>query len=90
MVIPYSLVFWVSLLIVAFLWSLVRFAKARAREADYNKITYATKSEASSFPPPHNAAAVAQYQPPAQDHYALPTKQKEVTYCVIDGRLVDS
>lgn len=30
------------------------------------------------------------YQDSANPHYALPPTQKVVTYCVIDGRLVDS
>jgi len=33
---------------------------------------------------------ISSYQNSASADYALPSKQKVVTYCVIDGRLVDS
>lgn len=36
-----------------------------------------------------NTAAVMSYQNPASVDYSIPSQQKDVTYCVIDGRLVD-
>ena len=90
MVIPPSLIVVIALLIIAFLSSLVGAARARARETKYLKVAYVanSKSDGTSSSPP--SAGVETYQQPAQDHYALPAKKKEVTYCVIDGRLVDS
>jgi len=91
MVVPPSLIVVVVLLVVAFMSSLVGTARARAREAKQNKMKHALKSDGGgSGASPPNAASAAPYQQPAQDHYALPAKRKEVTYCVIDGRLVDS
>jgi len=87
MIIPRSLIVVLTLLVLTFLSSLIGAARARAREFKYQKIPYVVKSERFSTSPPNSGAS---YQQPAQDHYALPAKQKEVTYCVIDGRLVDS
>lgn len=38
---------------------------------------------------PGQVSMTTSYQNPASADYAIPTQQKDVTYCVIDGRLVD-
>lgn len=87
--IPPSLIVVIALFVIAFLSSLLGAARARAIEAKYMKTSYVanSKSDGTSINPPSVGES---YQQPAQEHYALPAKKKEVTYCVIDGRLVDS
>ena len=82
--VPPGLVVIVVLLIGGFLVSLAGFIRRQKKEAMYQSI-------------PNSDAAVARtgngfqtsYQDAASTDYALPTDQKVVTYCVIDGRLID-
>jgi hypothetical protein len=76
--IPKSLVAIVALLILGFLFSLVRALKDKSK----TKLDRAgTNYHSSNF----NAIS---YQNSSE--YALPPQQKVVTYCVVDARLVDS
>jgi hypothetical protein len=82
MYIPKSLVAIVVLLIVGFLFSLVRTLRDKSKTTRYQKLdTAGTHYHASSSNAPT-------YQNSSE--YALPPKQKVVTYCVVDARLVDS
>lgn len=89
MMIPKSLIIVVCLLLLGFLGSLMGTVRAKAKEAHYKRLSGAIPHGGTpSFPV--NQATTGSYQHQGSDHYALPPKQKEVTYCVIDGRLVDS
>jgi hypothetical protein len=80
--IPKGLVAIAALLIVGFLFSLVRALKNKNKTTRYQKLDRAgTHYHTSSS----NATS---YQNSSE--YALPPKQKVVTYCVVDARLVDS
>jgi hypothetical protein len=80
--IPKGLVTIVALLIVGFLFSLVRALKDKSKTTRYQKLDRAgTHDHVSSY----NAIS---YQNSSE--YALPPKQNVVTYCVVDARLVDS
>jgi hypothetical protein len=80
--IPKGLVAIVALLIVGFLFSLVRALKDKSKTTRYQKLDRAGTHDHSS------SSNATSYQ--NSSVYALPPKQKSVTYCVVDARLVDS
>jgi hypothetical protein len=89
---PKSLLVLAAVLVIAFLGSIVGSVRKKSSElARYQKIPGVPNgriNELSNFAPTVvDPASSYQHQ---HNHYALPSKKKEVTYCVIDGRLVDS
>jgi hypothetical protein len=61
--------------------------RAKSKQSKYEKVGESAPTEGSY--PPATAATITSYQDSAAVHYALPQNKKDVTYCVIDGRLVD-
>jgi hypothetical protein len=85
MMVPNSLLVTICFLIAGFIYSLASTLRKRVGETKHGKID---GGEMISFVSTH---ASQSYQQRAADSYALPKlQQKDVTYCVIDGRLVDS
>ncbi len=85
---PPSLVIAVGLLVLGFLFS-VRIVVRRRSKDHYQDIG---ASHTTPNPSQHKSAwrPLNSYQNAAGTDYVLPPKQKVVTYCVIDGRLVDA
>ena len=81
--IPPSLVGVVIFLLLGLLASMINALRNKAKRSRYQKVG----SSANSIENPSHAPS-ASYQ--NSSDYALPPKQKVVTYSVIDGRLVDS
>lgn len=95
---PSSLVSLFVVLVICFLVLIVGAKTTKAKEKEYMTVPGYNPFEA-----PHSSHAIVEqasagpypiynngsYQHSNPDHYSLPEKQKEVTYCVIDGRLVD-
>jgi 4'-phosphopantetheinyl transferase EntD len=75
-------------LLAAFAAFMMYAAKKKAKESTYQKLI----PNGSTDPSFHqtNLSTVASYQQTTTLNYALPPTQKVVTYCVIDGRLVDN
>jgi hypothetical protein len=90
MEIPKSLFIVIALLIAGFTLSLtISMIRVKGKhETKYQKV------EMSDNPSQSSAASgstyASSYQNSDSTHYAIPPTQKVVTYCVIDGRLVDS
>lgn len=80
MFIPHSLVILVVLVFAGFLASMLGALGDNTRKGRYQKVPNGTQEHSTGNAP-------ASYQNSAE--YALPPQQKVVTYCVIDGRLVD-
>lgn len=77
---PTGLVAAIALIVIGFLASMVGTLRDKGNDKRYQKLGSSAALESHR----NNAS----YQ--ASSEYALPTpKQKVVTYCVIDGRLVD-
>lgn len=76
---PTGLVAAIVLIVIGFLASMVGTMRDKANDKGYQKVGASAALESNR----NNAS----YQ--ASSEYALPPKQKVVTYCVIDGRLVD-
>ena len=74
---PVSLIGLILVIVIGFCVSMYGAIQAKAKTG-YQKLPTAEI---------HSANPGASYQNSAE--YALPPKQKVVTYCVIDGRLVD-
>jgi len=94
--IPKSMVILIVMLAVGFLLSMLGTIRAKARQPKYLKIGDARANPASNKNGGNNDSRVVQesvitsYQDTAAVHYALPPQHtQDVTYCVIDGRLVD-
>lgn len=90
MVFPKSLIVLVIIVVLGFLFSLTGSFRSKLLERKYEKID---RSVDDAVHPTENSlintAQGASYQDPPNSDYALPPQQKVVTYCVIDGRLVD-
>ena len=82
--VPPGLVVIVVLLIGGFFLSLAGFIRRQKKEASYQAIPNGDNGVAR-----FGNAFQTSYQNSASTDYALPTDQKVVTYCVIDGRLID-
>jgi hypothetical protein len=89
-VIPKSLSTVIALLIAGFIVSLtISMIRVKGKESNYQKVG----SVGMNGSPSQSGAAssgASSYQNSDGAQYALPPSQKVVTYCVIDGRLVDS
>ena len=86
--VPRSLIILVGVLVIGFASSFIGTMRRKSKEDGYQKVPPANgPHDGSNF---MMTPAGVSYQNQQPDHYALPNKQKEVTYCVIDGRLVDS
>jgi large-conductance mechanosensitive channel len=86
---PKSLKAIVAILFIAFSVFLIYAAKKKAKESKYQKLV----ANGTNDPSFHqtNISTIASYQQTQTNtSYALPPTQKVVTYCVIDGRLVDN
>jgi hypothetical protein len=82
--VPPGLVVIVVLLIGGFFVSLAGFIRRQKKEASYQSIPSGDSGIARA-----GNGFQSSYQNAASTDYALPTDQKVVTYCVIDGRLID-
>jgi hypothetical protein len=60
--------------------------RVKGKEANYQKVEMSDNPSQSS----PASGSTSSYQNSASTQYAIPPTQKVVTYCVIDGRLVDS
>jgi hypothetical protein len=80
--IPNGLVVVGVLLFLGLLISMVRVLRDKSRAAQYRKLGGGGTNEAYT-------SDATSYQNQASVYYALPPTQKVVTYCVIDGRLID-
>ena len=84
MTVPRGLVVVLILLASGFGLAWSGLLRKKSLEAKYQSVGGA--SATSSAP---TSTTPGSYQNPAGDGYAIATQQKDVTYCVIDGRLVD-
>mmetsp|Transcript_15488 Transcript_15488/g.25832 ORF Transcript_15488/g.25832 Transcript_15488/m.25832 type:complete len:432 (+) Transcript_15488:748-2043(+) len=82
---PTSLILIVATLIIGFALSLMEIIRRRKKDALYAKLPNGQAGPAAS----DSSARATSYQNSGSTDYALPTNQKVVTYCVIDGRLID-
>jgi hypothetical protein len=81
-VVPTGLVIVVVLLTIGFFVSMAGTMRLKAEEAKkYKKIANLDESQFTNG---------GSYQQQSVGQYSIPSKQKDVTYCVIDGRLIDS
>jgi hypothetical protein len=83
---PRSMVAWIVLLSAFLIVSTCFALRERAQSRKYRYLKVTSRNHRHSMID-KSIAASGTYQD-ASD-YALPPKQKVVTYCVIDGRLVD-
>jgi len=89
---PRSFVVLVVLMIMGFVWSCFGEIKLKSKESkQYRKLADSTTAT-DTLQEAYNSSAnnAMPYQLGANQNYAFPTADKDVTYCVIDGRLVDS
>jgi len=84
-VIPKGLIAFLVMLATGFGISMGGSMRKKALEPKYQPLANAGTINFSTQTHP----TAASYQNPASDVYAISNKQKEFTYCVIDGRLVD-
>lgn len=85
MVIPRSMAIVASVLALGFLVSMIGAIRANSKRTKYNRVGNASASSRNGIPPItsyQDASAAVQYSLP-------PNLKKDITYCVIDGRLVD-
>lgn len=86
---PRGLVLVIGVLVIGFLFSMARTVRSKSVEMVYKRVDSGGNGSYGSVGSANNATT--SYQNPASDHYAiLDNNQKVLTYCVIDGRLVDS
>jgi hypothetical protein len=85
--IPKGLCVILGLLITGFLLSLTISISVKGKEPKYQKIAGAGANDSSFHP---GASGSYQNSDQANTQYAISPSQNVVTYCVIDGRLVDS
>lgn len=90
MQIPNGLMIFLAVLIIGFVLSVMRTKRAKLMRIQYEKIGDASNgANGISYPKANEATMITSYQDPAAV-YAIPSaNKKDVTYCVIDGRLVD-
>ena len=86
MVVPPGLVVFICVLIGGFGISYGGLIRKMSSETKYEVIGGAGTIGNSTGPGPILSTS---YQNPASVDYAISTQPKDVTYCVIDGRLVD-
>ena len=72
---PTSLLAWIAILFAFLLFSAYLTMRDRKKYANHQSII----DQTTSAPPIYQNSS----------DYALPPKQKVVTYCVVDGRLID-
>lgn len=96
MMIPKSMIILVAMLAVGFLLSMLGTIQEKSKQPKYQRIgdAYANPGDPNNggtlMSPMLQEPAISSYQDSAAVHYALPPQHKQdVTYCVIDGRLVD-
>jgi hypothetical protein len=85
MFLPPGLVIVIASLFIAFAVILAGIIRKQRKDIAYRKL--ANGSSDPQYSP--SGYAATSYQNAASADYALPTNQKVVTYCVIDGRLID-
>lgn len=85
MFLPPGLIIVIATLIVGFVIVLAGIIRKQRKEISYHKLANGS-SEQQYSPTGYGGTS---YQNAASADYALPTDQKVVTYCVIDGRLID-
>jgi hypothetical protein len=83
---PASLITIIVVLIIGFGLALTGIIRRRMKDASYTKLSNGLPGPAAGD---SAARTTASYQNSGSTDYALPTNQKVVTYCVIDGRLID-
>jgi hypothetical protein len=87
---PKSLLIVIALLIAGFILSLtISMIRVKGKETNYQKVGGIGMGDNRSQSGPASGANFS-YQNSAAAQYAIPPTQNVVTYCVIDGRLVDS
>lgn len=82
---PRGLVVILVMLVSGFGLSLSGSMRSKSVETKYQALGGAGGAPSSA----PASAGQGSYQSSASDGYAIPAQQKDVTYCVIDGRLVD-
>lgn len=87
MVIPKGLAMTIGVLVLGFFFSFARTIRKKSTESGYRKLDATNMVAYTGLTPTNHSTS---YQNPTSDQYALPKNQKDLTYCVIDGRLVDS
>ena len=83
---PRSMVAWIVFLAVFLIISTCMALRERVKSRRHRYL------KVSSYPTHHSLTEQSTTLPPTYQNasdYALPPRQKVVTYCVIDGRLVD-
>jgi hypothetical protein len=90
MQIPKSLLIFLAILVVGFTMSVIRTKQEKLMRIKYEKIGEVCNGvNGKSFPSTVGTTVTASYQESAAV-YSLPsTNKKDVTYCVIDDRLVN-
>jgi hypothetical protein len=84
MVIPKGLVTVIGLLILGFLVCFSRTIRLKTGDSKYRKLDSLSSGKGTSANPSTS------YQNTNQEQYGIPASPKALTYCVVDGRLVDS
>jgi hypothetical protein len=87
MVMPRGLATVIVVLLLGFIYSMAHTVRSKTPEIGYKKAGLENRSGYGSMQPTISSSA---YRDSANEPYALPNNQKSLTYCVIDGRLVDS
>lgn len=85
MVIPRSMAIVASVLALGFLISMIGSIRTNSKRTKYHRVGNASSVNRNGIPPItsyQDASAAVQYSLP-------PNLKSDVTYCVIDGRLVD-
>jgi hypothetical protein len=94
MVIPKSMLIVAIILSIGFLFSLLRTVRAKIRLPKYQKLGDASmmSNNVSKRVTKVTEPAITSYQDSAAVLYTLPRheQKRDVTYCVIDDRLVDN
>lgn len=90
--IPRSMLIVIALLAAGFLLSMLGTIRTKSKLPKYRKIGNAPGYNGGASPVSRaGEPRITSYQDSAAVHYALPPQhKKDVTYCVIDGRLVDN
>ena len=83
--VPRGLVVVLGLLLIGFAVSMRGSIRKKSLETEYQPLGSAGTASALA----QSQMVATSYQNPAGDGYAIPPQQKDLTYCVIDGRLVD-
>ena len=92
MVMPTGLALTFGILVLGFLFALVRtiYIKSGESKYKYRRLDY-TPGASNEVMHMESSTNPRSYQNSAPDNYAIPQNQQKVlTYCVVDGRLMDS